>query len=192
MAHENIEIEVKFALTNPDTVIAWLEKNAKFEYESRQIDEYFNAPHRNFFGRPTVDDWLRIREESNGKKSVNYKHWHQTVGNSSWADEWETEIASPADMRNILLQLQFEPVIKVDKRRKTFKLGATEFSIDQVEGLGFFIEAEYCGPAADKDAIKVELIEKIKSIGAAIGEPDTRGYPYWLLERKGYIKQQEG
>jgi adenylate cyclase class 2 len=188
MAHGGIEIEVKFPLLNPDEVLDWLSKNAEFKYESRQIDEYFNAPYRNFFAGERVDDWLRLRSEDSGKCSINYKHWYQTETESFYCDENESEVSSADDMRRILTSLQFAPVIKLDKLRRAFRLGDAEIAVDEVEGLGFFIEAEHYGPGTDKEKIKRDLIAAIKKTGAKTGPEDHRGYPYHLLKQTGFIK----
>ena len=187
MAKCNIEIEVKFPLLNPSVVLEWLSKNAEALYESRQVDEYFNAPHRNFLGGVTVDDWLRIREESNGKRSINYKHWYQSEVASHYCDEFETAIESPDSMRKILGALQFETMIKVDKLRRAFKYKDIEFAIDEVAELGSFIEAEYLGDKTDVTEVNAYLIAAISEVGAEVGPVDVRGYPYWLMERKGLI-----
>jgi adenylate cyclase class 2 len=189
MAGGNIEIEVKFPLLNAQEVLSWLGKNAKPKYESRQLDEYFNAPHRDFFAGDRVDDWLRLRREANGKCSINYKHWHQTETESFYCDEFESGVESPDNMRKILTALQFKPLVKVDKIRRAFELSDVEIAIDEVEGLGFFIEAEYYGSAADKAKIKGKLVAAIKNTGAKTGPEDARGYPYWLLEKIGFIKK---
>ena len=193
MAKGNIEIEVKFPLNNPEDTLAVLARVAEYLYESRQVDEYFNAPHRDFFGRETVDDWLRIRTEANGKASFNYKHWYQTLESSSHCDEFETGVESADAVRKILGALQFEPVIKVDKLRRAFKYGDIEIAVDDVKDLGFYIEAEYCGDGdiSDKEKIKDELAAALHEIGADLGEVDTRGYPYYLLERSGFIKKKD-
>lgn len=191
MASDNIEIEVKFPLINPNEVLEWLKKNAEKKYESRQVDEYFNAPHRNFFEKTKIDDWLRLRQEEGGKYSINYKHWHQTEEKSFYCDELESEVSSIENMRKILISLQFDPVIKVDKLRRAFKYGDIEIAVDEVDDLGFFIEAEYYGDENEKEKIKGDLIEAVKKTGANIGPADSRGYPYWLLKKKGYIKTIE-
>jgi adenylate cyclase class 2 len=178
---------VKFPLLNPEEVLVWLGKNANFEYESRQLDEYFNAPHRDFFAGETVDDWLRLRNEANGKRSINYKHWYQTEISSFYCDEFESGVSSVESMRDILIALQFKPVIKVDKLRRAYKYGDIEFAVDDVKELGFFIEAEYCGDRDDKEKVRDDLIAAIEKAGAKVGPEDSRGYPYRLLERKGYI-----
>jgi adenylate cyclase class 2 len=188
MAHDGIEIEVKFPLLNPKETLGWLGKNAEFKYERRQIDEYFNAPHRDFFAGERVDDWLRLRSEDGGKHSINYKHWHQSETESFYCDESESEISSADDMRRILASLQFAPVIKVDKLRRAFRLGNAEIAVDEVDGLGFFIEVEHYGDGADKEKIKRDLIASIKKMGAKTGPEDHRGYPYHLLKQKGFIK----
>jgi adenylate cyclase class 2 len=67
MAHENIEIELKFPLKNPEEVAKFL--NEKAELKSRDVtqkDTYFTAPHRDFLAVKYPFEWLRLRESEKG------------------------------------------------------------------------------------------------------------------------------
>lgn len=46
------------------------------------------------------------------------------------------------ELESIILHLGFEPYVKVRKTRRTAHFGDIELCIDEVDGLGTFVEAE--------------------------------------------------
>jgi hypothetical protein len=71
-----IEVEKKFALPDPTALKAKLaELGAKTNEPTRQVDTYYNAPHKDFLAPEAISEWLRIRTEDRGS-SINYKCWH--------------------------------------------------------------------------------------------------------------------
>ena len=193
MATENIEIEVKYHLENTDELLAILHRTAEFKYESHQIDEYFNPPHRDFLEQLCVDghidEWFRLRWESD-KKTINYKHWHQDNGESVYCDEYETGVDDIETVRNILLAVGFRPMITVDKTRTAFKMGDFEIAVDRLCENGDFIEIEYYGNVGNRE--NTDILAEIKSfagqIGAKLGERNRRGYPFVALDKLGLLK----
>jgi adenylate cyclase class IV len=61
---KNIEVEVKYYLSNYDQVKLFLDTHAeKQKIEEVQEDTYFTPAHENFLDQtPTIDKWLRIRK----------------------------------------------------------------------------------------------------------------------------------
>ena len=77
---KHIEVEVKYALPDPASLIERLaELDAVPLGEDRQVDTYFNAPHRDFLAGEIVSEWLRLRAEtgdhSADRASINFKRW---------------------------------------------------------------------------------------------------------------------
>jgi adenylate cyclase class 2 len=137
-----------------------------------------------------VDEWLRVREED-GKASINYKLWQpRQAEKSTYCNEYESKITSPSDVKAILAALDFKQLIVVDKTRKSFQFEDSEISVDVIEGLGSFIEAEFNGAGEDKEAVARNLVDQLQRLGAKTGEQDYRGYPYRLLEKAGFFKQK--
>ncbi|MDZ4206096.1 MAG: class IV adenylate cyclase, partial [Patescibacteria group bacterium] len=54
--------------------------------------------------------------------------------------EYETEVKDPREMDRILRALGWNPIVEVNKIRRTGKLGNYEICLDKVERLGNFIE----------------------------------------------------
>ncbi|MCX6723459.1 MAG: class IV adenylate cyclase, partial [Candidatus Staskawiczbacteria bacterium] len=116
-----------------------------------QIDDYYIPCHRDFFNqKPQPTEWLRIRTNPDKvvfeyDKSINKK----ADGDQDCAEEYETEISSVEDFRKILDFLDFKKVITVDKQREYWMCGNIEMALDEVKGLGSFVEAEAKGDFKD-------------------------------------------
>ncbi len=183
MKETEIELQAKVEHTEP--LLDFLEKEADFESENHQIDEYFTPEHRDFLEPRLIQEWLRIRD-SNGKYSINYKKWHfDKEGRGLYADEHETKIENIETMRKILEKLDFKPVVVVDKKRKIWKYKDYEISVDSVKDLGDFVEIEYYGKRYHDDHKKImeEMVSFLKNLGCGTLEINHSGYPALLLGR---------
>ncbi len=180
---KDIEIEIQVNIENSKPLIDFLEKNADFQKESHQIDEYFLPPHRDFIGIRPVNEWLRLRD-SDGKYSINYKNWHRDKdGRSHYCDEYETKLEDLTQLRKILDTLNFKPLVKVDKIRKIWTYKDYEIAIDSVKGLGDFVEIEYIGKEEKVDSKKIteEMVGFLKDVGCGKIKRNYVGYPFQLL-----------
>lgn len=185
---ENIEVELKFPLSNSLDLIKKLDSIAKSVKEAEnQTDIYYIPYHRNFLDKKPISEWLRLRESKKGF-SLNYKKWHNENGEKTVVcDEFETKIDNINALKNILKSLNFEEIIKVDKIRRTWIYKKTEIAIDEIKELGNFIEIEAKGNFSDVEEAKKYLNLILKELGAEIGEQDFEGYPYKILKKKGLI-----
>lgn len=66
---------------------------------------------------------------------------HYRNNNRDWV-ELESSVEKPEIFRQIFNNLGFEIDVIVDKTRKVYKKDGTEFEIDYIEGLGYFLEIE--------------------------------------------------
>ena len=183
------ELEICLQLKNAATVRKFLDKNAaKFSYENRQIDTYFDSETtgwtKNADGHTPIDFWFRMREE-NGVASLNFKDFSRT-GRPDIANctEFESMISTSHDVKKILEYLGFTPAVVVNKVRRAYKFCDSEIAIDSVVDLGEYIEIEYYGDLSDVDEIKDFLNSALTKIGAKTDEYDQLGYPYRLLMKK--------
>ncbi|MFA5987347.1 MAG: class IV adenylate cyclase [Candidatus Paceibacterota bacterium] len=182
----NKEIEIKLKVKDVGSLLKFLEENGDFKSDKYQRDEYYMPAHRNFIEAQPIKEWLRLRREE-GKCSVNYKNWHfNEDGKSYHCDEHETQLHDMDAIKNIFVALNFEPLIVVDKKRKTFMCGDYEVAMDCVEGLGDYVEVEYKGVEDKIDAKEVaeQMRSFIKKTGCEILEQDFLGYPHLLLRQK--------
>ena len=179
----DVEIEIQVSIENNKPLINFLEKNADFKKESHQIDEYFSPTHRNFVEARPLKEWLRLRD-SGGKYSINYKNWHYDKdGKGHHCDEYEAKIEDLNQLKKILDVLNFKPLVKVDKIRKTWVYKDYEIAVDSVKGLGDFVEIEYIGREEKVDPKKIteEMINFLKSVGCGQIKRNYVGYPFQLL-----------
>lgn len=167
-----VEVEKKFALPNPEALKAKLDAlGAKPSEPTRQIDEYYNASHRDFLAPQAISEWLRIRTESRGA-SINYKRWHPIDGLvKTHADEYESGVVDVEAVRRLLEAMDFRPLITVDKTREEWVLPDVEVVFDHVVDAGSFVEIEFKGDAASVEDATVRLQEFIDSLNVELGGP---------------------
>ena len=114
-----------------------------------QQDEYFNHPERDF---RTTDEALRLRREQHDDAvhcCLTYKGPNASgIGQSR--RELETRVKDEQKMRQILQALGFHSVAEVKKRRKEYKKEDLTVCLDELDGLGSYIELEIVLPENDK------------------------------------------
>lgn len=176
------EIEIQVRVENVKPLMNHLKNKAKFLNKNRQIDQYFSAPHRNFIDKKPVEEWLRLRDEE-GKHSITYKYWHYDKnGKSNFCDEYETVVEDIEKIGLILSALNFKALIKVDKNRESYKFQDYIVSIDNINGLGDFVEIEYCGEDEDEPQIITDkMVEFLKSLNVGKIHRNFVGYPFMML-----------
>ncbi|MDB5260242.1 MAG: hypothetical protein JWN37_473 [Candidatus Nomurabacteria bacterium] len=187
---KDIEIEIQARIQKSETLKIFLDNNAKFISENKQVDQYFTPAHENFVSVKPIEEWFRIREE-NGAFTINYKKWHYENGIGQYADEYETEVKDKEAMLKIIQALDMKPLITVDKTRKKWIYKDFEIAFDTVVGLGSFVEIEYKGegPVDPKEKTK-EMVDFLKEHDCGTIELNNGGYPMLLLfpEDAHYIK----
>jgi len=180
---KDIEIEIQVKVENSKVLLEFLEKNADFQSEKHQIDQYFSPAHRDFFEKRPVNEWLRLRSSS-GKYSINYKNWHTDEdGKSHHCDEYESIIDDLEQVKKIFGVLNLKSVVIVDKLRKIWMYKDYEVSIDTVKGLGDFVEIEYKGEDEEVEPKNTteEMVNFLKDVGCGKIERNYVGYPFQLL-----------
>lgn len=183
---EYIEVEHKFALPDPGHLLARLaDVGATAAGQTRQIDTYYNAPHRDFLAAEPVSEWLRVREEGD-RASLNYKRWLPLGAVvKSHCDEYETPVADLDALRRLLRAVDFVPLVVVDKVRREWHLTSdVVVAHDTVDGLGSFVEFEFVGAARDVREATDRLAKHIADLGVPLGERLIVGYPHMLLSRR--------
>ena len=156
-----IEVEIKVKIDDKDEVVEQL-KNLGFKFIKKKFQEdiYFNGIDRDF--RET-DEALRIRDED-GNFFVTYKG-PKIDKISKTREEIEVRIEDKEKMRQIFKRLGFKEVKPIKKIREIYRKGDIEASIDDVEGLGLFLELEKSiSDINEKDKVLEELIEILKAL----------------------------
>ena len=186
---KHVEVEVKYSLPDPDSLVQRLaELDAVPLGEDRQVDTYFNAPHRDFLAGEIVSEWLRLRTETGTRSaertSINFKRWLPLgAAQATHADEFESGVTDSEAVRKLLEALGFTEIITVDKIRCQWQLADVIVAMDTVTGLGSYMEIEYAGDAETVDEAARAVEASVNQIDIKLGDQDKRGYPYLLLHR---------
>jgi len=142
-----------------------------------QEDTYYAFRYRDF---GATDEALRVRR-ANDKTELTYKGPRGSVGVKS--REEVTISVDSADKVNILLQrLGFTPLAKIRKNRINFLYRDLVISLDQVDGLGLFIEFE--GNRIEESELIREAEHLVRELGIN-GERENRTYLEMLMEEHG-------
>jgi adenylate cyclase class 2 len=186
---DNIEVELKFHLPagKQTELAAFLESYAQFSKEIRMKDSYYVPSWKDWTKERPIVEWLRIRESDKGH-SVNYKNRIVKDGvNMNYCDEYNTSLEKPDQLEKVFLALGVQPLIVVDKVRRSFMYKEVEVSLDQIAALGDFVELEMKGIFNSPEEAKEKLWELAKELGLERDWQDNKGYPWLMLEKKGII-----
>ncbi|MFC7046312.1 class IV adenylate cyclase [Halobacteriaceae archaeon GCM10025711] len=106
-----------------------------------QEDTYYDAPHREF---AETDEALRVRRERrDGEETARLTYKGPLVeAESKTRREVETGVESADDADAILSAVGFTPAATVRKERTRFAVGEYTVTLDDVDGLGEFVEVE--------------------------------------------------
>lgn len=130
------EIEAK-AKVEEDLTEKILRIGGKFLGEKIQEDIYFEHPCRDFL---KSDEAFRLRIEGN-RSVITYKG-RRDKENLKIREEIEMEIKDFETFINILERLGFKKAYTIRKKRRVFLLDDIIICLDDVDGLGSFIELE--------------------------------------------------
>ena len=140
------EVEQKFRVHDYDSLAKRLnEMGAHDAGTIEQLDRYFNHPTRDF---AQTDEALRLRQVGQSN-FITYKG-PKLDATTKTRREIELPLPAGGEMLNryaeLLTSLGFRPVAKVHKTRRQLRLNwqgrEIEIALDEVTGLGHFIELE--------------------------------------------------
>ena len=200
MAKDGVEVEIKIPVTKKifEEIKKNLKRKVKLVGVSRDLDKYFNAPHRNFLEKTPTEEFLRVRikkdasfftNNNTSKKNVvasfTYKHGYwNSKGEHTHSDESETRVENFEQLEKILDALSFKKILVIDKIREIYKVRNTfEISLDKVKGLGYFIEIESLKSFGNIDKAMEAIYTFAKNIGLDPTTRDSKGYVTLMLEK---------
>jgi adenylate cyclase, class 2 len=178
-----LEAEVKLKLDDEarNRLTERLEaRGARLLGESRQCDEYYAHPGRDF---SQTDEALRLREVD-GALRITYKGPKLDPPRKT-REEIEFTLCTDRDVAaRLLARLGFDAVSCVRKRRKEFRLPDgpdTLVCIDHVDGLGWFCEIEVEAETVEEG--RERLTARLAELALADLEPIAQSYLELLLAR---------
>ncbi len=176
------EVEVKFRLT-PEMFSEIRNKlnsiGARFLEDVLEIDHYLAHPCRDF---AKTDEALRIRiiaKNSDRHAVLTYKG-PRLGGEGKTREEISVEILDPESMLLLFERLGFRKVAEIKKRRTVYTYENFTIVLDDVEGLGKFVEIE---TATDSR----ELVDKCVSEILSFAE-NSLGLSRDLIEPRTYLE----
>jgi len=172
-----MEIEVKFKVSSLKEVEGRLkELGAVLKETEVEEDVYYQHPCKDF---KLTDEALRLRCTLKICE-LTYKG-PRAPGKLKAREEITVKVEDFKKMDFILKRLGFSKVAVIRKTRKKYVLENREICLDEVEGLGEFVEVELLVEKSLREAEK-ELLDFARKLGIS-GEPITKSYLELLLER---------
>jgi len=152
---QHLLVEIKARCPNPEKVRRFLlEQQADFRGKDHQIDTYFKIEH----GR------LKLREGTIERSLIYYDRPNQLGPKDSHVSLSKMQTI-PSGLRDVLHAAIGIKVV-VDKKREIYFIGNVKFHIDEVPGLGTFVEIEAIGsPGIDAQA---DLLQQCQQYMAAL------------------------
>lgn len=177
------EVEIKVLIKNVNEVQIKIQELGRLIKTKTQKDEYYSPMDDDYFSSSPADKYLRVRFEE-GKNSLNYSVCHRSeLGQLLSTDEYETEISNPAITSEILQKMGMVKRVIVIKRRQTFMVGKFEVVLDEIDGLGLFMEIEYKEEVVDVDKARNECLDFLKKLGIKYEEAPNMGYPDMMIQK---------
>mgnify|MGYP003871134901 FL=1 len=147
----------------------------------RQVDTYYDAPHRSF---AETDEALRIRreEESDSDEVTKLTYKGPLVeAASKTREEHETVVDDDEALQGVLAGLGFEPAATVKKDRTYYDFEAYTVVLDAVDGLGEFVEVEREVPESEVEAAREDAVDLLGQLGLDPDEQIRTSYLGLLL-----------
>lgn len=184
--HTPVEVEVKITVHGPEDTRRRLEE-CGFSYAGtyREEDVYYNSVH---YDLREHDKALRIRRVTDldtGKTHAEFNCKGPKLDQVSVSrTELEMRLETPEILERILEELTFLPVpCAVRKTRFLYTRGRVSAALDQVEGLGDYLELEIIGTGEEQ---RESCLEEIEAVMKEVGyeQKDTIRTSYLSLLQK--------
>lgn len=132
-----LNVEIKARTSHPEFIRTYLKNNnAEFKGTDLQVDTYFNVA----LGR------LKLREGNIENNLIYYER--QNIPGSKESNFQLVQIPDSHNLKEILTKFLGVKVV-IKKRREIYFIRNIKFHIDEVEGLGHFVEIEASNLYAD-------------------------------------------
>ena len=164
-----INVEIKARCANPEVVrTALRNKHARFAGLDRQVDTYFRVPN----GR------LKLRQGNIENALIAYQRPDQAGPKTS--DVALAPVTNGGNLRSVL-ERALGVLVTVDKQREIYYIENVKVHIDQVEGLGGFVEIEAAGQADERDRLLEQCREYMRLFNIREKDLVERSYSDLLL-----------
>jgi adenylate cyclase class 2 len=171
-----LEVEIKARVGNTKAIRErLLLRHASPSGRVHERDVYYNAPDRDF---AATDEALRLRYTDQGCL-LTYKGPKVKDYRLKAREELNTGVEAGPVVETILVRLGYRRVAEVEKWREYFDYRGASVSLDEVKGLGDFIEIEASPRQTDPEAFVREIAQEL----GVEEEPILESYLELLLEK---------
>lgn len=182
-----IEVEIKLPIKERSSIESKLQKLEFLMGDLvEESDTYFNSKERDIRERGEAFRIRRIENKTTGAVSsvITFKG-QKTDAVSMTRKELETGVEDPDICEEIFLSVGLEPVHPVVKLRKYYHRDRMTACLDQVEGLGDFLELEILVTDEDeKEEALREIEETLGELGYCMADTTRTSY-LTMLQRCG-------
>ena len=116
-----------------------------------------------------TDEALRLRRR-NGAAELTYKGPRMPSSSVKAREELSVSLDDPLSAARILERLGFRELLSVRKKRTTYRLDMLRVDVDEVEGLGQFVELEMITEAVNRAEEMLVAARKGLPLGAEVRE----------------------
>ncbi|MDH7594300.1 MAG: class IV adenylate cyclase [Methanomicrobiales archaeon] len=145
-------------------------------------DVYYNAVDRDF-GK--TDEALRVRV-AGSECTLTYKGPRLRMHGLKAREELTVHLDSISAMEEILERLGLTRVMEVRKRREVFRSGEVTVALDEVEGLGSYVEIEMV--VSDEVEKAKNILGETRNLLGIDGEPVNLSYLEMLLVKRSAVR----
>lgn len=145
---QEVEIKIKLSPSQFLKFKKWLKRHTKYQGKEKHLEYYLDNPKDSFVSKDKqgfVDTmkYLRVRFQEKGA-SICFKDWYLDKEGKmgSYCDEYEYDVSDGKEALELFDRIGYSDRTKVEKMRKVYTTKDYEFVIDDVVGLGVFVEIE--------------------------------------------------
>jgi adenylate cyclase, class 2 len=182
------EIEIKARVGDKQALIKKLKKlGVKLGPKVKHHDVVFCRPGQQDYEKDSI--WLRIRTENDKKVIWTLK---KDTGRKLDSIEHELVVGDGEELETMLRLMGNELYSDLTKTRQKAKYGDIEICVDDVEGLGTYIEAEktIADHDADYETVAAELWDFFAQLDIAKEDQEPLGYDVLLKLSSRQAKNQ--
>lgn len=176
------EIEIKARVGDKAALLTKLAaQGVVLSAPKKQHDVVFCQPGQKDYDPGSI--WLRIRTEDDKKVTFTLK---KDTGRKLDSIEHEVVVDDAKELENMLRELGNEVFSDLTKTRQKGKWDEVEICVDEVEGLGTYIEAEklVADHNADYDEVAAELWALLAKLGIQKSDHEPNGYDVLLNHKQ--------
>lgn len=178
-----MEIEVKVHLRDREAFVAKLKAlGCELSEPKTQDDTVYVRKTGTVEDFISNDVFLRIRIQNGSKVIFTAKAPITKSAEELVKQEYETIIESVEQARGILKLAGFREAVHIVKTRRTAKCKGYEICIDDVDGLGAFVEVESITDDPDVRRVQKEMFDFLLSLGVSPEDQVKKGYDILMLE----------